>query len=624
MTANGSVSVAPSTSVPGWSRRWSSVRALTELARIAFNADPRAALTASTAFPFELMSGALQALALKALADAATRQDLRTAALAGIFLALVTFGRNVASTAWFAARMKLAERTTLVMQRRLGELAAGIPTIEHLERPDYLRQMDLVRQDVGTLAELFSALVQHASRIGRLALSVALLGTIHPVLCLLPLFGIPSLVATSRAQSIRRRLDEATAEHRRLEAHLQNTAWAESSGKEVRVFGLAGELLLRHERNRATVDRLEDRATLQATLLTAAGWLVFAIGFIGAVGFVVVQAVAGRATVGDVVLALTLAGQVNDSVADLAGTVGWTTRSFALAERYLWLTDYAFRAARRHHDPAPTPTCLERGISLDRVSFTYPGTKQPVLADVSLDLPAGSTIALVGENGAGKTTLVKLLCGLYEPTEGVVRVDGVDLTRLDVIDWRERTSAAFQDFARFMFVARESVGVGDTRYVDDDAAVQAALERAQAQDIVAQLPWGLETQLGRYFKQRVGVADAAGMALSDGQWQKLALSRAMMRPESLLLVLDEPTASLDAPSEHALFERYVGAAKRTAAANGGITVLVSHRFSTVRMADTIVVLQNGRVVATGTHQHLMARGGLYAELYEMQARAYRT
>jgi ABC-type multidrug transport system fused ATPase/permease subunit len=233
-------------------------------------------------------------------------------------------------------------------------------------------------------------------------------------------------------------------------------------------------------------------------------------------------------------------------------------------------------------------------------------------------------VALVGENGAGKTTLVKLLCGLYEPGGGRVLVDGVDLRRLDPATWRARTAAAFQDFVRFMLLARESVGIGDVRHVEDALAVTAALERAAAGDLVAGLPQGLQTPLGRFLRAGVGRAEAASLVLSEGQWQKVALGRAMMRQTPLLLVLDEPTASLDAPSEHALFERFAGAARRTAAAGGGVTVLVSHRFSTVRMADLIVVLEGGGVVARGSHQELMAGGGLYAELFELQARAYRS
>jgi ATP-binding cassette subfamily B protein len=344
------------------------------------------------------------------------------------------------------------------------------------------------------------------------------------------------------------------------------------------------------------------------------------------VGLVAAQALAGRATAGDLVLTLTLAAQVNGSVADLAGTVGWATRSLTVASRYLWLSDYAARAARPPADPAPVPVRLHRGLALEAVSFTYPDTARPVLEGVTLDLPAGSTVALVGQNGAGKSTLVKLLCGLYTPARGRVLVDGVDLRRLDPAAWRTRTAAGFQDYVRFMLLAREAVGVGDLGAVDDPAAVAAALERAAAGDVLAHLPAGLETQLGRYFRAVGGpgtAATAAALALSEGQWQKLALGRALMRPAPLLLVLDEPTASLDAPSEHALFRRFAGAARRTAAATGGVTVLVSHRFSTVRMADRIVVLERGRIVEQGTHDAHIGRGGLYAELYALQARAYR-
>jgi ATP-binding cassette subfamily B protein len=603
--------------------RGETLGALLRLAGLGLRADPGAALTAAAVQPVELAGGALQALALKALTDAATRGDLRAVWLAASVAALTAGGRTLATTAWQAARLRLREHTGMLMLRRLGELTAAIPTVEHFERPDYLRRLDLLRQDAAALADLYPALLQHVGRLGRLALSVALLAGLHPALAVLPLFALPSLFASERAQQRRRRLEEAVAEPRRLEVHLQSLAWDEAPAKEVRLFGLAPELLRRHALTRAAVDRREDREALRATLLTAGGWLVFAAGFAGAVGLEAAQALAGQATPGDVVLVLTLAAQVNGSVAGLAGTVGWASRSLTVAGRYLWLAGYARDAARRPDAPAAAPDRLRRGLALEDVGFTYPGTARAVLEAVSLRLPAGGTVALVGENGAGKTTLVKLLCGLYTPTRGRVLVDGVDLRRLDPTAWRSRTAAAFQDYARFMLLARESVGVGDLRSVDDPATVAASLERADAGDVLPHLPQGLETQLGRYFRPGTGRGAAAALALSEGQWQKLALGRAMMRPAPLLLVLDEPTASLDAPSEHALFERYAGAARRTAAATGGVTVLVSHRFSTARLADLIVVLEGGRVRETGSHDALMAAGGLYAELYELQARAYR-
>jgi ATP-binding cassette subfamily B protein len=238
-----------------------------------------------------------------------------------------------------------------------------------------------------------------------------------------------------------------------------------------------------------------------------------------------------------------------------------------------------------------------------------------VLDGVDLVLVPGTTVAIVGENGAGKTTLVKLLARLYEPTSGRILVDGIDLRRFDVDTWRARVSAGFQDFGRFQFVARESVGIGDLPAAGSEARVLEALERAAARDLPGDLPAGLGTQLGREFE--------GGVDLSIGQWQKVALGRAMMRRQPLLLILDEPTASLDAPTEHALFERFTEAAKDAAERSGAITILVSHRFSTVRMADLIVVFSEGRINEAGSHDELMRRGGTYAELYELQAAGYR-
>jgi ATP-binding cassette subfamily B protein len=222
-------------------------------------------------------------------------------------------------------------------------------------------------------------------------------------------------------------------------------------------------------------------------------------------------------------------------------------------------------------------------------------------------------VALVGENGAGKTTLVKLLGRMYAPSRGRILLEGVDLQQLDVAEYRRRLAAGFQDFARFELRAREAVGVGDLPRLQDVAAVRRALRKTNA-GFAEQLAAGLETQLGRAWE--------GGVDLSGGEWQKLALARAMMRESPFLVVLDEPTASLDPQTEYALFEQVAADMREGAAADGRVTLLVSHRFSTVRMADLIVVLDQGRVVEQGRHEELVAAGGLYAELYGLQARAY--
>jgi ATP-binding cassette subfamily B protein len=210
---------------------------------------------------------------------------------------------------------------------------------------------------------------------------------------------------------------------------------------------------------------------------------------------------------------------------------------------------------------------------------------------------------------------VKLLCRFYEPTQGRIAVDGADLAAIDAVAWRQRVAAGFQDFVRFELVARESVGIGDLPHVDALRDVEAAVDRAAARDVVEDLPHGLETHLGKSYTD--------GAELSGGQWQKLALARAMMRERPLLLILDEPTSALDAHAEHELFERYAVSARAVARATGGIAIFVSHRFSTVRMADLIVVVDGGRIAEQGSHAELLARDGIYAELFSLQASAYR-
>jgi ATP-binding cassette subfamily B protein len=251
-------------------------------------------------------------------------------------------------------------------------------------------------------------------------------------------------------------------------------------------------------------------------------------------------------------------------------------------------------------------------LKMEHIVKEFPGVR--ALDDVNFEARAGEVLALMGENGAGKSTLVKLLAKMYEPSSGSILVDDTPLARLPAPEWRERLAGAFQDFFRFEFRAGHTVGLGDVPRMDDEPAVTTAVDRAGAADVLARLPSGLDTQLGPTWPN--------GAELSFGQWQKLALARGFMRDQPLLLILDEPTAALDAETEHALFERYAAAARGNDT-SGRITILVSHRFSTVRMADLIVVLDGSRLVEVGTHEELMAKRGQYAELYGIQAAAYR-
>jgi ATP-binding cassette subfamily B protein len=593
------------------------LRALRLMIAISWSADAARSVAAVVTAAGQSVAGAVAPLGMKVLVDGVVAGDGRHALAGGALIVGLALARRLTTWASFNVRMRLRENTQLHLDARLMDLCAGIPGVEHLERPDYLTRMELVHAERGALANPFNPLSWTAASLLQTASVVVLLLAVHPLLALLPLFGLPTLLASAVTERGSADLRERQAEPWRVVRHLVELTTGVAAAKELRVFGLSDELLARHRRLSGELEHATLRLEVRNTLLVSAARTIFTVGYLAALALVVHLAGAGRATVGSVVLVLGLGAQLEQQVSELAGHARWLAQTHRSVRRLTWLMDYAAAAHQRVRParPAAVPERLREGITLRGVSFAYPGTERMVLEDVDLHLPAGRTVAIVGDNGAGKTTLVKLLCRLYEPTGGAITVDGVDLRDIPVEAWRARLSAGFQDFARLHLLARESIGVGDAPLVGDDAALHAALARAAAGELPAALPRGLDTTLGRQFE--------GGVDLSLGQWQKVALGRAMMRTAPLLLLLDEPTASLDAPTEHALFERFAGAAGAAAARAGAITVLVSHRFSTVRMADLILVVAGGRIREAGDHPTLLRAGGLYAQLYELQARSYR-
>jgi ATP-binding cassette subfamily B protein len=529
-------------------------------------------------------------------------------------LAAIGLGVSAAAT-WFLRTLstrvqrRFRDKVTIALESHVARLQASVATIAHHERPEYLDRLAMLRDQVFVLDHMYMSLFATCGWILRLGVTVALLVSIHPALAALAVAALPTVLTSTWRPTVERSAQEGAAQANRLARHLFTIATTAPPGKEVRVTGIGHRLIAGRreawERGYAAISAARWGSAFWHTL----AWALFGAAYVGAVVFV--SASLG-APVGDVLLVLAAGSRLSAYIGATVGEIGflrgfWMYGSIRLA----WLEDYA--ASFTASADRPVPAALGRGIRFEHVSFAYPGTSRLVLDDVSASLRAGSVVAIVGENGAGKTTLVKLLAKMYEPTSGAIFVDDTPLARVPADEWRTRLAGAFQDFFRFEFRARQTVGLGDVPRLDDEPAVGAAVARAGASDVVALLKSGLDTQLGPTWP--------GGMEVSFGQWQKLALARGFMRDRPLLLVLDEPTAALDAETEHALFERYAGAASN--AIDGRITLLVSHRFSTVRMADSILVMDGARISESGTHEELMAKGGQYAELYGIQAAAYR-
>jgi ATP-binding cassette subfamily B protein len=580
------------------------------LCRLGYQHEPRLMVAAFALSQLAALPDALLALWLMLLGQGVLENRPGLVRTGAIGLALSATATWFLSTASTRVQRRFRDKVTIALESHVARLQASVASIAHHERPEFLDRLAMLRDQVFVLDHMYMSVFSTCGWILRLGVTVALLASIHPALVLLAVFALPTVLASTWRPAVERAVQERVAQANRLARHLFTIATTAAPGKEVRVTGIGNRLVAQRretwERAYAPAAAVRWGSAMWHTM----AWALFGAAYVGAVVFV---ASGPDSPAGDVLLVLAAGSRLSAYIGATVGEIGFL-RGFWMdgSRRLAWLEDYA--ASLAASADLPGPAVLRRGIRLEHVSFAYPGTSRLVLDDVSVSLPASSVIAVVGENGAGKTTLVKLLAKMYEPTSGSILVDDTPLSRMPADEWRSRLAGAFQDFFRFEFRARHSIGLGDTRRMDDEPAVVTAVERAGAADVVAHLPSGLETQLGPTWP--------GGVEVSFGQWQKLALARGFMRDCPLLLILDEPTAALDAETEHALFERYAAAA-RGDSPDGRITILVSHRFSTVRMADFIVVMDGARVVEVGTHDELMAKRGQYAELYGIQAAAYR-
>jgi ATP-binding cassette subfamily B protein len=422
----------------------------------------------------------------------------------------------------------------------------------------------------------------------------------------LALSSLPVFLSETRFSANAFRLFRWRAPETRMQTYLETLLAREDHAKEVTLFGL-GPLFLK--RYREIFDKLfgADRAlTLQRGIWGFSLGLLSSCAFYGAYGFIVLRTVYGAISLGDMTMYLLVFKQGQSALSSILAAVGGMYEdNLYLSNLYEYL-EHPSRNISGNATRGPDPS---DGIRLENVSFVYPGATRKALDDVTLHIPRGEKLALVGENGAGKTTLIKLLTRLYEPTSGRLLLDGLPLAEWDAHALRSRVGVIFQDFIRYQLLLGENIGAGDVKRFDDEAGWHRAGEKGMVDSFVERLPSGYHTQLGRWFQ--------SGQELSIGQWQKVALARAFMREDADILVLDEPTAAMDAEAEAEIFQRF------RSLSDNRLGIVISHRFSTVRMADQIVVLQDGKVVERGTHIALMAAQGRYARLFNLQAEGYR-
>lgn len=513
----------------------------------------------------------------------------------------------------------IVARATGLVDATLSELHSNQVSIElmahaarldlmHFESAEYQDRLERARRQAAGRNALLSQIFGQAQDILTVFTLAAGLFLYAPwLILLLPLSFIPAIWGETRFNTLAYMLSRWRTPERREIEYLRHIGASAETAKEVKLFGL-GDYLISRFRRLAHDIFLENRRVA----MLRAGWgAVFAgiasLAYYAAYAYIVWRTIAGEFTLGDLAFLsgsfLRLNGLFQKILLGFTQIAG---QSMYLDDLFSFFEIEPTILAPAHPKPFPVP--IRQGIAFEGVGFRYPETDHWVVRNLSFTLPAGETLALVGENGAGKTTIVKLLTRLYDPSEGRITIDGIDLRELAPGDIHAHLGVIFQDFIRYSFTARDNIGVGRIEARADQARIDRAAEQSLADAVIARLPQGYDQQLGRLFKQ--------GRDLSGGEWQKVAIARAYMR-DAELIILDEPTAALDAKAEAEVFARFKGLAQ------GKTAVIISHRFSTVRMADRILVLDNGAILEAGSHAELVALGGRYAELFELQAAGYR-
>lgn len=594
-------------------RSW---QALSMTARLVLRASFRASSGLATAV---LLVAAVEAVLPIGLAWTVRElvDGLTTDSASRVRVAVIAMG--VAGLFWVGAQWVamtsqtvLEERTDHWLEQEMIALVHAVPDLSAVESPSFQDQLFILGSRPRHLVGSISTIVETVALVVRFAAAVVLLAFIAPTLAPLPLLVLFPVLASMRVErEVSQMLDDISPPMRTSRLLFLAATEPQSTG-EVRQFGMTTPIADRQDEMLRVADARQRLSRLRSLRTMGIGWALFAASVLTLLWLV--RDAAGVRTGGVVFLLAVLAMQLVGQAEQAATTLSKLSRLSTNLERFSWLRDFASASKARFNGSRPAPLTLRRGVEFRHVSFRHTADGPLVLDDVNVLLPAGSVVALAGHNGAGKTTLVKLMLGLYRPTGGQILLDGVPLEEFDHEHLRRTVAVGFQDFSRFELVAGDSVGVGDLARSHDRVAVADALTRAGSADLIDRLRDGLETPLGRSMP--------AGALPSEGQWQKIALGRAMMRQTPTARIMDEPTASLDAESEAALFQSYLALGRQAAARNGCVTVLVSHRFATVRTADMIVVLRDGRIAEIGTHAELTTADGWYASVCAMQAAGY--
>ena len=542
----------------------------------------------------------------KATMDAVVAHS-RDATMRWVLIELVLMAvSSLVSRTLGLVRTLLGARLSIDINVLILEKALGLD-LRHFEDPEFYDRLTRARREASSRPlSVVTGLFQLVQNLITLAGTIALLLRFSGYAVIgLVLAAVPATVVEMKFSGTAFRLRNWRSPEARRMNYLEYVLANDNHAKEVKLLGLGPVLLTRFKDLGETFYAEDRRLSIQR-----AGWawglsLLSTGAFYVSYVVIAIAAALGTLSLGSMVLYEMAFRQGQGAFQALLAAIG------GMYEDNLYMSNlFAYLAVEPSAPPLALPGAdlTEEGIRFEAVGFRYPGKEEWALRGLDLFIPRGQSLALVGHNGAGKTTFIKLLTRLYEPTEGRILLDGKDLRSWDPDALRRRIGVVFQDYNQYQLQVRDNIGLGSVDHRDDEARIHRAVDRGGAASVIAALPGGLDTQLGRWFKD--------GSELSGGQWQKIALARAFMREEADILVLDEPTAALDAEAEHAVFTRFKSLAE------GRTSILISHRFPTVRMADRILVLEGGRILEQGSHATLVAQGGRYAHLFSLQAQGY--